>query len=605
LVLLGVVLTLVAESTSSDFGRWHPVLWVVLVVVGGGSGALVAVRRHRAELERDEAVVRLTASETRFRTLAENATDVVFLADADRRVTWVSANVERVLGWAPADLVGTIVADLMHPDDAPGTAAARDRLYAGEDALPLGGFTQRMRTKSGSYRWMAGGGRPVMLPGEKFIGVVAGFRDVTDVVLAGHRLRRLLDSMLEPFVQLTAVRDESGTIVDFEFTDSNPAAQAVYRMTREQLLGSRLLALHPAAGTTDLFAMYVAVVEEDRPMVLDDWAYPQDIFDGRVRRYDVRAVKVGDSVSQVWRDVTERAATAQRLEESEELYRLLAHNSSDVVLLARDGVTLWVSPALTDMLGWTPEEWMSRPFNDFLHPDDLEFARGRSAEIAAGRSRVSRLRLRHRDGDHRWVEVHGAPYVDQHGTITGIVGSFRTVDREVEMEQVLRERARRDALTGLFNRAEALQRLQASMGRPPRTGLHRAVAFCDIDDFKSVNDTHGHAAGDEVLRVIAERIGSAVRGDDLVARLGGDELLVVLEGVHDLADAVAVAEKLSERVRLPIPVWGDTLRVTLSVGLTLVEAGEAVDALIARADGAMYEAKRTGKDRVVAVDARG
>lgn len=94
-------------------------------------------------------------------------------------------------------------------------------------------------------------------------------------------LRSLLDSMLEPFVLLTAVRDDAGTIVDFEFTDSNPAAQAVYQMTHEELAGQRLLTLHPAAATTDLFGMYVNVVESGTPMVLDDWSYPQDIAGAR------------------------------------------------------------------------------------------------------------------------------------------------------------------------------------------------------------------------------------------------------------------------------------------------------------------------------------
>jgi diguanylate cyclase (GGDEF)-like protein len=129
------------------------------------------------------------------------------------------------------------------------------------------------------------------------------------------------------------------------------------------------------------------------------------------------------------------------------------------------------------------------------------------------------------------------------------------------------------------------------------------MVFCDLDDFKAVNDTYGHSGGDALLRSIARRLERAVRSGDIVARIGGDELLVVLNGVRDLDDAVSIAEKLRAEVRQPTPVPGGTATVTASVGVALAEPGEGIDDIVARADAAMYEAKRSGKDRVVTIRA--
>jgi diguanylate cyclase (GGDEF)-like protein/PAS domain S-box-containing protein len=406
--------------------------------------------------------------------------------------------------------------------------------------------------------------------------------------------------MLEPFVLLTAVRDESGTIVDFEFTDSNPAAEAVYQMSHDELRGRRLLTLHPAAAGA-LFDMYVDVVERDKPMVLDDWSYPQDILEGQVLRYDVRAVKVGDSVSQVWRDVTPRYLSAQRLEESEKRFRLLAQSSSDVVLLVRGEAIEWVSPALMPMLGWRGDEWVGHGLLEFIHPADVTLAKASLQAVEAGAKRAVRLRMRDSTHVHHWVDVQAAPSVDDDDAVPGIVALLRTIDGVVEAELALEGRARHDDLTGLLNRAEAISRLRETQTRPASSGRHRAVAFCDIDHFKNVNDSYGHVAGDEALRAVASRISSIVRADDLVARFGGDEVLIVLEGVHGVDDALAIAEKIRVQCHRPIPLLHSSLTVTLSIGVTLADPTETVDSLIARADLAMYEAKGAGRDRVVAL----
>ena len=132
-----------------------------------------------------------------------------------------------------------------------------------------------------------------------------------------------------------------------------------------------------------------------------------------------------------------------------------------------------------------------------------------------------------------------------------------------------------------------------------RHGDATAVLFCDLDNFKEINDTFGHVPGDELLRTVATRIRMGLRSGDMAARIGGDELMVVLQGVRSLNDAMAIAEKLRRAVAEPIPTSAGYLSITLSIGVTMVQPDETHDAIISRADRAMYRAKQTGRNQVL------
>jgi diguanylate cyclase (GGDEF)-like protein len=161
-----------------------------------------------------------------------------------------------------------------------------------------------------------------------------------------------------------------------------------------------------------------------------------------------------------------------------------------------------------------------------------------------------------------------------------------------------------DSLTGLPNRALFMDRLSTALIRAARSKRAVAVMFIDLDGFKAVNDTHGHAAGDELLKEVARRLEAAVRKSDTVARLAGDEFTVILEElINPAVDAQRLATKLVETLRRPVVSGDIALRVTASIGLVVhdPELKPDIDAaqLLREADGAMYAAKRAGKDAVV------
>jgi diguanylate cyclase (GGDEF)-like protein/PAS domain S-box-containing protein len=406
--------------------------------------------------------------------------------------------------------------------------------------------------------------------------------------------------MLDPHVYLQAVRDGDGRIIDFIYEGANDAACAYNGVARDELLGRCLLEFLPGQAADGLLAIYAEVVDTGRPAVMDDFRYPLEVG-GQEMWFDMRVNRVGEGLSVTWRDVTGRHEAMTALADSEARYRILAENASDIVAHLRGTTIVWVSPAVTRLLGWDPSEVIGLDATDIVHPEETQALRDRMEVIQPADLTRLRQRLRARNGAFHWFEVQGSPLIGADGVPDGRVAAFRIVDDEVAAQTALELRARQDALTGLVNRQEMFERVGALFRRSSRTGREIAMVFCDIDDLKRVNDTFGHAAGDELLRMVATRMSTSVRGGDVVARIGGDEMLVVLDGVHDLEQAAELANKLRAVVAEPALIGEQWHRVTMSVGVTLAASGEDVDAVVARADEAMYTAKHGGRDRVVAV----
>ncbi|MEY4338903.1 MAG: hypothetical protein RLZ14_753 [Actinomycetota bacterium] len=281
-------------------------------------------------------------------------------------------------------------------------------------------------------------------------------------------------------------------------------------------------------------------------------------------------------------------------------YRLLLKNSPDLVTHVAGGEVVWVSPSVGAILGGEAHDWIATPVVDLVHPDDQLVLADMGQCLRFGGSALGRMRVRALDGDPRWLEVHAQRFLDAHGQPNGVLASCRPADEMVRAERMLRRMAASDELTGLPNRRELLQ----WFARGSSAGGGVAALFCDVDHFKAVNDTYGHAAGDAVLRMLADRLSSVVRDGDVVARIGGDELLVLLDGVAGLSEAMRLATEIGAVASLPMVIGGTPLEVTLSIGVTMMAPTDGMETLLERADRAMYRAKQFGRNRVVVIPDR-
>jgi diguanylate cyclase (GGDEF)-like protein/PAS domain S-box-containing protein len=202
-------------------------------------------------------------------------------------------------------------------------------------------------------------------------------------------------------------------------------------------------------------------------------------------------------------------------------------------------------------------------------------------------------------GRLRILETTYIPDVQADGSVAGVYGLTHDMTRMKEVEEKLIQLARVDSLTGIANRRMFVEALHLAIERARRSCAPMALAYLDIDHFKRINDTHGHAVGDLVLTEFARRLQSNLRATDTVARLSGDEFVIILEDLKSEQEVAAVAAKIVDAVRVPFSAAGVPLAVTTSVGVALYSgAGQTHEELLANADSALYAAKRNGRDGV-------
>ena len=282
-------------------------------------------------------------------------------------------------------------------------------------------------------------------------------------------------------------------------------------------------------------------------------------------------------------------------------YRALVRNVSDLVAVVRpDADILFIAPSVERMLGYQPTELTSHRLTELLDDDAAAEALRLFERLSRqpGASATQEWRVSHADGSTRVIEA-AAVNLAEDPDIGGIVLTGRDVTDRHALEAQLSHEALHDALTGLANRILFLDRVAHAIARSQRRPEQVAVLFLDLDEFKDVNDSLGHQAGDVVLRAVAERLRDGVRAGDTVARLGGDEFAILVEDAEGADYVTGLAERLLDELRRPILVDDTEHEIEASVGIVLAgpDARDA-DALVRDADIAMYAAKELGKDRV-------
>jgi diguanylate cyclase (GGDEF)-like protein/PAS domain S-box-containing protein len=529
--------------------------------------------------------------------LLDELPDAVVVIDSACVVQWANAAAERLFGRSRADAVGISGLDLVHPDDLELVLRSLVTVQ-GKDI----GTAIEVRVKTAS------GWRLVELLGAPVAWLIDGaillcLRDLTDrrrYELA-HGKEALVQSLVQNSAAVTmlvwpdgVVESVSGALIrllghDPELVEHRPLADIVDGPDRPALAEAFARAGRGASAANPVTVALRLRRHTGEETVPFELTIVNLIDDPTVGGFIISA-----------HDITARSVAELGLRNALSLLTATLDATADgILVLDTDGCITSFNRRFTEM-------W--RVPASLLHPGD------RAASLAPLLDQVTREEsflaslediysepeaesddvLSFKDG--RVFERHSTPQrVD--GAVVGRVWSFRDITDRKRLEEELSYQAFHDSLTGLANKALFQDRLQHAVARNERTGAHLAVLFLDLDNFKTVNDSLGHSAGDEMLGRVAETLVGCLRKIDTAARLGGDEFAVLVEDIEDQGDVIRLAERILNAIRRPAFVGAKEVFSTASIGVTFDTPGITSEQLLRNADLAMYTAKERGKNR--------
>jgi diguanylate cyclase (GGDEF)-like protein/PAS domain S-box-containing protein len=303
-------------------------------------------------------------------------------------------------------------------------------------------------------------------------------------------------------------------------------------------------------------------------------------------------------------DVTAQQRAEVALRSSEERFRLAFDNAPIGMALvsarpATLGRFLKVNYALCRLSGYALSDLLGADFRMLTESDPATSEPRQVADLLAGETSFLRdeRRCRHADGHDIWIRMSASLVRDVDGEPNYCVLQIEDITARKDAEQRLIHQTLHDSLTGLPNRVLLSDHLAQALARAHRNGLHVGVLFVDLDNFKDVNDSLGHDAGDELLIDVARRLRGCLRDADTAARLGGDEFVVVCEDLATREEAAAVAERVEQALDIAIDVRGHKVSVSASLGVAISDGSDRADDMLRKADSAMYRAKEHGRGR--------
>lgn len=299
-------------------------------------------------------------------------------------------------------------------------------------------------------------------------------------------------------------------------------------------------------------------------------------------------------------DISLRKQMEEEMRKSEEKFRLITENSSDMIsAIDHEGHWLYLSPSHTAMLGYAVSEMELRPLFQWVHEEDQEHLEQGIKHIIAARKASSQLefRIQTKDGSYIDVEAKISPIVNEARQVTSLVLVMRDVTERKKSEQTIYRLAYHDTLTELPNRRFFMDGLRKEIHKAERFQSQLGVMLLDVDRFKNVNDSFGHGVGDLILIEAAKRIKKCLQAKDVVARIGGDEFTILLTELTSAKEAELTAQRIKESFQAPIELGGQLHNLTCSIGIALFPSdGKDIDELLKRADMALYAVKEQGRN---------
>jgi diguanylate cyclase (GGDEF)-like protein/PAS domain S-box-containing protein len=429
---------------------------------------------------------------------------------------------------------------------------------------------------------------------------------------ADQRFIAAAENGLDAFFLFDTVRGGDGKISDFRFRYVNAKAEEMMGMTREQMVGQMLCVLIPSCITRGFFDRYCTVVETGHPL---DEEYRVEAATIRASWLRSRAVKLGDGIAITSINLSDTKETERRYEGIANFSDLIFESAPfSIVATNKDGLITAMNQAAEKLSRYSREELIGKASLTILHddaelrqrgqelsPEDSTRAEGfgvLSMKAAQGAIEEREWTYVRKDGARSPVSMAMRAICSSEGVVDGYVGIVSDITDRRQMLTYVTHLAKHDHLTGLAGRTMLRERLVEAVERAKGNGRKVAVFVLDLDNFKRVNDSLGHQAGDQVIREAAQQLRAAVRTTDTVGRMGGDEFVVVLPDIQSIEDTDAFAQTLVQRISKTMMVNHYELNVTASVGVCIFPdfAGDA-DSLLERADAAMYESKMNGRNQ--------
>ena len=426
-------------------------------------------------------------------------------------------------------------------------------------------------------------------------------RAISDLRKSEARYRAVVNTASDAIIIITS----DGVIRSF-----NRGAERIFGYGAEEVIGQLFTLIMPERFREHCMLGLQRYLETHESRVIgstteliglrnDGSEFPVELSLGEVQ-------EAGDRLfAAIIRDITERKRSEEALRQLSRQNEMVLNSAGEGIFgLDHQGKTTFINPAAARMTGWEIKELLGQRLHGFLHhskPDGTPYPPEECPIYAAFRTGATFSRdnevFWRKDGTHFPVEYVSTPIIEG-DNITGAVVTFKDITERKALEQKLQYQAFHDPLTDLPNRALFMDRLGHALTRANRLETKVAVLFTDLDNFKVINDSLGHKAGDRLLVAVAERLQACVRPADTVARLGGDEFTLLLEGVAGVSDAAKVAERIAQDLQAPFALEAQEVFATTSTGIAVSSSTrEQPRDLLRHADLAMYRAKSKGKAR--------
>ncbi|MDA8128679.1 MAG: EAL domain-containing protein [Betaproteobacteria bacterium] len=392
----------------------------------------------------------------------------------------------------------------------------------------------------------------------------------------------------------------------------NPACLAMLGYTQEEMLGKSVHALihhtHPDGRPYPKSDCHIrrSTLDGEPTHVDNEVHWRKDGSSFPVEYWSHPMYRDGELVGAVvnFIDISERKRMEQALRQSEERYRLISSVSTDLLyscMQAEDGSVAidWATASVDRVFGYTPDEILQQGWwRGYVHPEDLpEFDRN-IAHLATGERSECELRIVASDGAVHHVRAYTLAVEPQDGqTGRRLYGALQDITERKLAEARIEFLAHHDVLTGLPNRVLLRDRFEQALARAHRSGTHAAMLYLDLDNFKIVNDTLGHAAGDKLLLEAVRRLVRCTRDSDTLSRQGGDEFILLLNEVPEMEVVERIATNILRQLAGPVEIGGHAINASCSIGIAVYpQDGSDFDSLLQKADTAMYNAKDTGRN---------